>query len=125
MCHCIGETVDHLLLHCPVAGILWNWVFCVFGISWVIFGRVADMLFGWWNGLGQHPSDIWNLIPLCLMWIVWKEGNRLIFEAVTSSDSKLLDGFALTLFDWSRAWGFTTSTILLNLFLLCLYFTMM
>ena len=83
------------------------------------------MLFGWWNGLGQHSSDIWNLIPLCLMWIVWKEGNRLIFEAVTSSDSKLLDGFALTLFDWFRAWGFTTSTILLNLFLLCLYFTMM
>jgi hypothetical protein len=27
-----------------------------------------------------------------------------------SSDRQLLEGFILTLFDWSRAWGFTTST---------------
>jgi hypothetical protein len=87
MCQCNGETVDHLLLHCPMAGILWNWVFHAFGISWVIFGKVADVLFSWWNGLGRRT-----------------------FEDVTSSESQLLYCFALTLFDWSRAWGFTTST---------------
>jgi hypothetical protein len=32
------------------------------------------------------------------------------FEDVSSSDRQLLESFTLTLFDWSRAWGFTTST---------------
>uniref|UniRef100_A0A2N9G2D1 Reverse transcriptase domain-containing protein n=1 Tax=Fagus sylvatica TaxID=28930 RepID=A0A2N9G2D1_FAGSY len=44
MCRCNGETVEHLLLHCPVAGALWNWIFKTFGIHWVISGTVADLL---------------------------------------------------------------------------------
>ena len=33
MCHCNGETVDHLLLHCSKAYRLWSSVFRSFGIS--------------------------------------------------------------------------------------------
>ena len=29
---------------------------------------------------GKHNSNIWNLIPGCLMWIVWLERNRHSFE---------------------------------------------
>ena len=47
----------------------------VFGISWVLPQSIADLLFGWWNGLGRHESNVWNLVPLCLIWIVWKERN--------------------------------------------------
>ena len=32
------------------------------------------------------------------------------FEDVSSSKSQLLNCFASTLFDWSRAWGFTSSS---------------
>ena len=105
---------DHLLLHCLVAGILWSWIFRAFGICWILFGNIADMLFSRWNVLGQHSSDTWNLIPLCLIWIVWKERNRLMFEDVSSFDSQLLDCFALTLFYWSRAWGFTISSTVID-----------
>ena len=31
MCHCNGETVDHLLLHCDKAYRLWSLVFRTFG----------------------------------------------------------------------------------------------
>jgi hypothetical protein len=110
MCRCCGESVAHLLLHCPVAGVLWTWIFHIFGVHWVLSGTVADLLFSWWNGLGRHSSDLWNLAPLCLMWVIWKERNQRIFEDVSSSDSHLLKRFTSTLFDWSRAWGFTTST---------------
>jgi hypothetical protein len=41
---------------------------------------VLDLLFGWFNGLGKHSSDIWNLVPHCLMWSVWHERNSRIFE---------------------------------------------
>ena len=67
MCRCNGETVEHLLLHCPIVGGLWNWVFQAFGVRWVISGTVADLLFSRWNGLGRHSLDIWNFVPACLM----------------------------------------------------------
>ena len=36
MCKRCGESVDHLLLHCPIASELWSLVFCLFGIHWVM-----------------------------------------------------------------------------------------
>ena len=63
----------------------------------------------WWNGLGKHASDIWNLVPVCLMWIVWLERNRRSYEDTSTADSQLRDSFAVMLFDWSRVWNFTSS----------------
>ena len=80
MCHCNGETMDHLLLHCRKAYQLWSFVFRTFGISWVPSWSVADFLFGWWNWLGKHSSSIWNLVPLYLMWCIWRERSRWTFE---------------------------------------------
>ena len=36
MCKCNSETVDHLFLHCPVVLELWDMVFDLFGICWVM-----------------------------------------------------------------------------------------
>ena len=36
MCWVNGESVDHLLLHCPMAGSLRTFVFRSFGITWVL-----------------------------------------------------------------------------------------
>ena len=53
MCHRNEETVDHLLLHCPVAHTLWVYMFKIFGYNrscqalwkaWCIVG-----VFGWEN----------------------------------------------------------------------------
>ena len=46
MCHCNGETVDHLLLHSEKAYQLWRLVFRSFGILWVLPRSVADTFFG-------------------------------------------------------------------------------
>ena len=54
MCRCSGESVDHLLIHCPVAGVLCNFVFCSFEIHWLLSERVVDVLNGWRNMLGRH-----------------------------------------------------------------------
>lgn len=43
-----GETVDHLFV--------------------TLCEKVIDLLFGWRNWVGKRSSDIWNLVPLCLMW---------------------------------------------------------
>ena len=71
ICGCNGETVNHLMLHCPVAAVLWNFVLRTFGVKWVSSGCVMGMLFGWRNWFGKHSSKVWNLVTLCLMWTIW------------------------------------------------------
>jgi hypothetical protein len=109
MCRSSGELVDHLLIHCPMAGMLWSFVFHSFNIHWVLPKRVVDLLCGWWNMLGRHNSDVWNLVPPCLMWTLWHERNRHTFEEERKSGNQVLEGFIMTLFEWSRTWGFTSS----------------
>ena len=49
----------------------------------------------------------------CLMWIVWTERNRRSFEDTEKSLIQLQALCRKTLFDWSRCWGFSEcSTIL-------------
>ena len=86
MCRSNGETTDHMLLHYGKAYQLWSLVFRSFGFSWVSSRSVADTLFGWWNWPEKHVSSIWNLVPLCLMWCLWRERNRWTFEDMESSD---------------------------------------
>jgi hypothetical protein len=114
MCRCKGESVDHLLIHCQVANVLWNYVFRSFGFQWVLPRSVFDVIDGWWNMLGKHSSVFWNMVPLCLMWTIWKERNSQIFEDKVISVRQLLDGFSTSLFHWSRAWGFTSSRSIID-----------
>jgi hypothetical protein len=44
------------------------------------------------------------------MWVVWQEHNRQTFEDLDNSVSKLVECFVNSLFDWSHAWGFTTTS---------------
>ena len=70
---------------------------------------MRDFLFSWWNWLGKHSSYIWNLVPLCLMWCIWRERNWWTFEDLNRSEDQLLALFSGSLFDWARAWGLTSS----------------
>ena len=42
MCKRCGKSVDHLLLHCPIAYELWSMVFCLFGMHWVMPYKVVS-----------------------------------------------------------------------------------
>ena len=101
--------MDHLLLHCGKAYRLWCFFFRIFGISWVPSRMVQDCLFSWWNWLGKHSSYIWNLVLLCLMWCIWRERNRQMFEDLDRFEDQLLALFSGSLFYWARAWGLTSS----------------
>ena len=109
MCCCDGETVDHLLLHCSLAQVLWSFVLMAFGIHWVTPRSVVDLLLGWRNWFGKHHSSIWNLVPSYLMWSVWRERNARTFENTCRSADQLQEIFVNSLYDWSRVWGLTTA----------------
>ena len=109
LCRSAGESVDHLFLHCGVARELWSCVFRSFGTAWVIPDCVPALLFGWWNWFGKHSSQVWNLVPHCLMWTLWRERNCRTFENVDHHMGRIIETLFGTLFDWARAWGLTSS----------------
>jgi uncharacterized membrane protein len=53
LCKNSEETVDPLLLHCPMAMEIWNFIFLAFGV---------------------------NLVPGYLIWYIWRERNKRTFE---------------------------------------------
>ena len=97
MCGCNEENVIHLLLLCPTAHTLWVYLHHIFGIHWVMPGSVVSLLFCWWQWVGKHNSDIWNLVSWCLMWIIWMEWNRCTFENIEKSLVQLQHLFQQTL----------------------------
>ena len=72
--------MDHLVLHCKFAYAFWCKVFLTFGIQWMMPKTITALLFGWRNWLGEHFSKIWNMVPTCLMWLIWREWNTHTFE---------------------------------------------
>ena len=79
MCCCTTESMDHLLLHCPVAYSLWVQMLQVFGIQWVMPGSVESLVFvgviGWGNFLRTY--GIWFLAVWCGLF-GWKEIGTLL-----------------------------------------------
>ena len=77
MCKRNGESVDHLLIHCPLAFDLWSLVFTLFCIHWIMPKTVVELLACWQGKFGRHRNAaIWVAVPHCLMWCIWRERNN-------------------------------------------------
>ncbi|RVW50377.1 hypothetical protein CK203_086397 [Vitis vinifera] len=67
LCLAEAETVDHLLLHCVMTRALWNLLFSLFGVEWVLFGTVKETLLGWHGAfVGKIRKKAWQMTPLCI-----------------------------------------------------------
>ena len=86
----------------------------LFGIDWVMLGSVVDLLFCWYHWLGKHSSNIWDLVLGSLMWTIWTEQNQQSFEDEGKTMVQLLEICQRTLFDWSRCWGFSDCSSLMD-----------
>ena len=64
MCKHSGKSIDHLLLHCEVAIEVWNMVFQMFGVTWMMSGRIKEYLESW---RGQRAN--------CTVMHIWKTGS--------------------------------------------------
>ena len=61
------ETVDHLLLHCVKTRVLWNLIFSLFGVAWVLSCSVKETLLRWHGAIvGKTRKKAWQLAPLCI-----------------------------------------------------------
>ena len=47
LCACEAESVDHILIHCTVARVLWDLVLGLVGVKWVFPNTVKEVLYSW------------------------------------------------------------------------------
>ena len=81
LCGCEEENVNHILIHCIVVRALWDIVLGLVDVKWVFPETVKEVLISWRGSfVGKKRKKIWDSIPLCIFWTVWKEMNRLAFR---------------------------------------------
>jgi hypothetical protein len=73
------------------------------GLSWVMPSSVKELLACWYSGGGgggggrTRSAVVWKMIPLYLMWCIWRERNARCFEDSARSFEEILHYFLLTL----------------------------
>ena len=120
MCKKSGESVNHLLLHCPFAYDLWSMVWALFGLQWVMPHGVSDLFSSWQGSFGGHRSiDLWRAVPHCVLWCIWRERNSRCFEGKERSTSDLKSLLLHSLLEWSASFNLFPCSNFLEMLDLC------
>ena len=83
------EDINHLLLHCKKAKMLWDLVLSIVGTSWVFPNSVIQMLLAWQGApVGNKRKKNWMATPVCLFWTVWHKRNLMVFENKATLDQR-------------------------------------
>ena len=110
MCKIAEESVDHLLLHCTYARELWDMIFVLFGVYWVMPRSVMALFDCWLGSLGRHQN-----VPHCVLWCLWRERNASTFEGCETSVVDLKLHFYRLLLDWLSVTGLFNFTNVIDL----------
>ena len=103
LCYKEEESIDHILIQCSKARVLWELLFALFGVSWVLPYSVRDTLSGWSGfNMGKKRRKVWKAAPSCIFWAVWKERNRIAFDNEELSMNRLKNSFVCNLWVWSK-----------------------
>ena len=95
--------------------VLWEIVLALFGVQWVFPEIVKEVLLSWRGPfVGKKRKKIWNSIPLCIFWTVWRERNRLAFRGGFLAIQKLKNSFICNLWSWARVYMEEESSSLLG-----------
>ena len=65
LCQLHEESMDHLLIHCEKNRVLWELLFALFTMSWVLPWLVRETLLDWYGSfVGKKRKKIWSVGPL-------------------------------------------------------------
>ena len=60
---------------------LWDIIFAIVGAHWIFPKTVKDAIISWRDSfVGKKRKKVWNAVPICIFWIVWKERNHIGFK---------------------------------------------
>ena len=66
LCEEDEESIDHLLIHCKSAKMLWNLFLLIVRVSWVFSRSILHTLLAWQGvTVGKKHKKLWMAAPLC------------------------------------------------------------
>ena len=75
------EFYDFSVVFISKTRVLWELLFTLFGVSWVLPSSVRKTLLSWHGSfVGKKRRKVWRAAPLYIFWTVWKARNRLAFK---------------------------------------------
>jgi hypothetical protein len=100
-----NETIDHLIIHCPVFGNLWQLVKSWIGVYSVDPQQVTDHFYQFAHSSGGYAPrrSLLHLIWLCCIWVLWNERNQRLFANKVNSTMQLLEKVKMSSLRWLKA----------------------
>jgi len=85
LCNNVDETRDHLLVGCPYTEKLWTITKRLFNRPGFNTREFNELIFQWHKETFHCKvvQRAWNLISPFILWMVWKERNRRVFQNST------------------------------------------
>lgn len=98
------ESVSHVLLHCPRLWRVWSALVSWWDMCWVVPCSIEALL-QWWAGvkLKKKERKIWNLVPLVMLWSVWKLRNDKVFNGGHPNFADLVDTVKSRIAFWAKS----------------------
>ena len=119
LCEEKEETIDHLLIHCSKAKMLWDLLLAITDTNWVFPHTVRQYLLAWQRAcVGKKRKRVWMAAPLCIFWTLWLERNRVVFENEAPSAHRMKFFFLFTLWSWAKVYRVDNIDTLVGFFVL-------
>lgn len=98
------ESISHVLLHCPPVWRVWSELVNWWDMCWVVPCTVEALL-QWWVEvkLKKKERKIWNLVPLVMLWSVWKLRNEKVFTGRLPNFVELVDLVKSRIAFWTKS----------------------
>ena len=102
LCGKAKEELNHILIHCPSVWGLWEGLISTPSIDWLCPLLAKDLILGWsCFPIRKRLRKLWKAAPLYLFSVVWMERNRIVFDDVHFSLSRLKTSFLSKLVSWT------------------------
>ena len=103
LCEEEEEMVDHLLVHCCKARLMWGLLFAIIGVRWAFPSTVRDTLISWHGSfVGKKQRKAWLISPLCLFWTIWRVRNKIVFDNEEILILRMKTSFCYNLWSWTK-----------------------